>query len=62
MERIATIEALITVVVACAALFFLTLGAATSQPIQFLAGLAAYCAAWLYGLLRASYTPSPTPH
>lgn len=62
MGRFATIEALVAIGVACAGLYFLTLGAATSNPVEFLTGLAAYCVAWLYGLIRASYTPNPNPH
>lgn len=62
MERYATIEALIMVVAACVGLYFLTVGAATSHVIQFLTGLALYCAAWLYGLVRASRIPNPHPH
>lgn len=62
MQWFAIVEALIAVTVACAGLYFLTVGAATGQPIKFLAGLAAYCAAWLYGLFRASYIPDPNPH
>lgn len=62
MERFATIEALIAIGVACVGLYFLTLGAATSNPVEFLGGLAVYCVAWLYGLVRASYVPDPNMH
>jgi hypothetical protein len=61
-QGLATIEALVVIAIACAGLFFFLVGAETGTVLEALGGLAAYLGTWVYGLMRASYTASPSPH